>query len=205
MKVSLIVMELFFMGGCATNSTAPTPPTYFAFPRKFKEVSVSYRNIPEHWEIWNDTWQFDPIRDTTTGQSSDDSGTSLFSGAQSFSFSPSSFSEAGDTVESGSFSVAIDSVNGEIERVYYFYGGPFDDVGWWGYSLDLRQIPYKKDSLNRIVATATGTLLNKALISFDTSSQQQLHLELSGFSNGNQRTYKGPLTDSSSMEIVFTP
>jgi hypothetical protein len=188
---------------CTTHPTGPSQSAH-PFPQTFRQLSISYRNIPEKWESASDSWYYDQTTQKKIDDPQSGSGTSLYSGVLNFTFSVSSFTQSGDTIKAPGLTLVIDQVGGMLDQIRYSYGGNADPVFSY-YSMDCRQIPYVQDTANQIVGKLTGQSLQSGLMVFDTGWSGSENFELHGQSSSYSQTYSDSVQAISSITFRFIP
>ena len=204
MKYIFFFFIAFIALSCASHSTAPMMEPAHPFPQAFKQVAVSFRNLPEHWDYRNRTWDHSVDYDKTTI----DSGTAQgFAGDWSFNFSDSTFSKSGDTLRAPGLTLVADQSSGILKFLKISYnttnyeGEGSSSTSYW---LSCYGIMYVPDSSNQIVILLSGQSLQTGLGSLSYGyyeTTDPYHLE--GNSTDNRDTYIDTVVSTSSLTIRF--
>ena len=203
-----IVLLAIAVSSCATHSTAPKVPARsdtskhplpsdtshhplpldtpsHPFPAAFKEVDVTYQNLPGNWEDESSSWDYTVMPPVINNSSSGGWG---LNGTFTYAFEVSSFHHNGDTITTNSglngdpsFWAVVDT-NADslllLEVGQYNSNGP----GPNGSGLDCQHVGYEPDSNGNYVVRLFGSSLQAGLTHLGSSTYTQ-----SGFRNQGSR------------------
>ena len=215
MKYCILFLSIA-ISSCSTNSTSPPQAeTTNPFPRAFSTVVVSLKALPNHWYSEQYSWN---NGNTTSTQ---DTGTSNFSGTMTFSLDSNSFKWNGDTVTSSAISgnypsrkewdlsAVVDKTSGIIDSLMLSYSYQSGGSSMTGYDdesdeIVFHRIPYRSDSLYQAVIQLSGNTLSSGLISWlESSSSESAEHASAGSGSSLDRNWNGSITDTSSINIHF--
>jgi hypothetical protein len=201
-------MSSFIMiWGISSCSHPTTPPlNSHPFPHTFKQLTISYKNIPERWSYENYSWHYDQQSGGRVyDYDNSGSGTSLFSGEWSSGFSYNSFIQKDDTIEASGLTIVIDSIAGQIENLIFSGGSSNSSYGGSGYGINCQNMTYQEDTANKTYCSLTGLALKQNLLKLDTGWQMGADMELQGQRSTGSRAYFDSIVDNSSITIQITP
>ncbi|HEY3875888.1 MAG TPA: hypothetical protein VGM92_10450, partial [Candidatus Kapabacteria bacterium] len=168
--------------------------------------SISFQNLPEHYEQSSETWDRPSNTDVTNVDSGNDYS---FAGNWTFQYQDSSFSMIGDTLSAYGLRLVADQTNGILKMLQFYYVG--DEIAGDGYldttyGLDCALVPFALDTSNQIVVKVSGAALQTALSRcFYDNYETTDRIHISGSSRDHSNTYLDTAIGTSSLTIRFIP
>lgn len=197
------------VSSCGTHSIEPPATPVHSFPQTFSQISISYQNIPTHWQ--EGTYSWNPYGSNTGG----DAGNELLTFTSNYSFSASDFHEQNDTTSASGFQWVLGSGGDTLSELQLSGGGPSvpnpDGKYEWPalyenqLTLKLRHLVFNADSMNRYIVSLAGSSLNETLQNLEIQKGASEESEMFGETDTLIDLYTGSPTDSSSITITFTP
>jgi hypothetical protein len=179
---------------------------YLSMFSSFTQVSVSFKNLFEHWDNRNSSYQYGQ-----NGTSTIDSGTGPYlSGSWNFLFTNLPFSSSGDTLRARGITLVADPSSGILKllTLSYSHDTSIVEAPWSAstyYGLACHNISYTTDSANRIVIILSGRTVQAALTQLSYAYGESLTYSGHGYSTSNTYTYIDSPVDSAALTIRFIP
>jgi hypothetical protein len=216
MKRTLLLLSIF-LSSCSTHSTAPVAAPPYPFPSTFKQIAITFQNLPGHWSSSSSTWNYTGIPPIDT--STVDTSTGPHSGSVTFTFDTASFVRSMDTIraqdhdihepginQGTDLTMIVDDYNAKIIQLqisFYDWEGTTDDYTNSDYSIVCQNLSYIQDTSNEISIVVSGKSVQSVLQSFTNTYATQGGGKTEGSSTSQVWQYIGSVSDSAVLKIDF--
>jgi hypothetical protein len=210
-----ILFSTILIAACSSNTTAPVSPAPLSpinsFPKAFKQLTVTFQSLPDHWTYSSEIWGSGPTQNSGTS----DSGSRLFSRNWTFNLDEQSFTQAGDTLKNSaivptsdytteSIFLVVDPTTNKIDtlQLSYLLQSYFPSES---YSIKFVSIPYQLEPDSSVLIKISGQALNNEVASLIEDSTYYDDGTTGGETDETEDTFSGNVSDSASLTMRLIP
>jgi hypothetical protein len=206
------LLLVVFASSCTPNTSSPPAGPSHPFPAAFKEIDVSYQNLPGSWsETWSE-WDYTGSRQFDT--SWETSGNGLNDTFTYFFDSTNSFTKSGDTIRGSmessvgastttSYTVIMDEDSGILDRLNLSWSEAAPHPV--GNGLTCQDVAFTTDSSGNYWVRISGSTLQAGLKSLGSINWDGSTTKVAGSSHTSSQTYIDTLSSNAILTIRFVP